>query len=192
MKAVITEILWWSFCIAAAMAFTGGIARSEVRIGTLPQVVKIDTLPDIKPQLPVTVESVEASAKQFGEGSASAKALAEYRRRKAAGENVAIFQSGSTLTVGPTKTTVCQCGGKNHAVCLCLKAGIKCGCTPGHESEWNLNDKGQAVSKTGKYIDRRQSPLPASVAGPISKQQPGRLEWKCFGPGRGCGWVWVK
>jgi hypothetical protein len=44
---------------------------------------------------------LEHVARIIGEQSSAAKALAEHKRRTEAGENVVIFETGSTLIVGP-------------------------------------------------------------------------------------------
>lgn len=48
------------------------------------------------------IKQYERVARIMGPSSASALALAEYRRRRAGGEDVEIFQTGRTLIVGPS------------------------------------------------------------------------------------------
>lgn len=87
------------------------------------------------------------------------------------------------------KTTVCTCnGGTNRAGCLCLKAGIPCGCKSGHESVWILDDKGRATKKTGAYVDRRKTPM-EQIALPKSHQPTGYWQKQCSGGV--CRMVWV-
>ena len=56
--------------------------------------------------------------------------------------------------------STCQCGGSNKGVCHCLQNGLPCHCSPSKGSIWNLNDKGQAVSKTGSYENPKATKTP--------------------------------
>ena len=56
-----------------------------------------------KPQRTIVADkrAIERAARILGPSSASAKTLAEYKKRKEDGEDVEIYQQGEVLLVGP-------------------------------------------------------------------------------------------
>jgi hypothetical protein len=56
----------------------------------------------------VNREVLEATARIIGPQGGAAQALAEFDRRKAAGEDVVVFRSGMSFIVGPDPTKNCS------------------------------------------------------------------------------------
>lgn len=61
------------------------------------------------------------------------------------------------------KTALCQCGGSNKGVCLCLqeiRQGIRtkpCGCSRSRASEHTIDANGKPTGATGKYFPRQSA-----------------------------------
>jgi thiol-disulfide isomerase/thioredoxin len=81
------------------------------------------------------------------------------------------------------EVTVCQCKGSNRKVCLCLKANVKCGCSPVRGSEWTKNP----LKKTGRYfnpgagIEKQKKQPPTYSSYETYIDQYNRLSWDVDG-----------
>lgn len=71
---------------------------------------------------PLTEDYIRRSAHILGSASAAAKALADFEARKEAGEQVAFYQEGQAILVGPS------CPAYQHDVDCGVGIGVGCTC----------------------------------------------------------------